>query len=213
MMASTAEEDRRLVARAQGGDFAAFEALVLKYERRLFYLALRILRRQHDAEEVVQQTFVSVIEHIEEFRGQSAFYTWLARIATNHARALLRRESVRRARPLAEDRHAETYDDVPHPEYIAPWRQTPEEIASRRETRELLMKAREELDEKHRLVVSLREVEGLSTAETAESLGISQANVKVRLLRARLQLRERLTRHFGDEATRVAPDHRHRSGA
>jgi RNA polymerase sigma-70 factor (ECF subfamily) len=208
-MQNSAKEDHALVRRAADGDFAAFEVLVSKYERRLYNLAMRILNRQHDAEEVVQQTFLSVIEHIGGFRHESSFYTWLTRIATNHALALLRKQSVRAAVPLADDRSAESFSDVPRPQFIAEWRETPDEIASRRETRELIFGALDELDEKYRLVFLLRDVEGLSTAETAEALAISQNNVKVRLLRARLMLRERLTRLFGDEATQVTPGHDH----
>lgn len=208
-MTEHAEDDRLLVARARQGDFQAFDALVTKYQQRIFTVAQRIVRSQHDAEEVVQQAFLSVLEHLSEFREESSFYTWLTRIATNHALALLRKRAVRQTLPLGEDRSNESYGDVPHPQYVAQWRETPEEIASRRETRELLDQALGELDEKYRLVFILRDVEGLSTAETAEALGISTSNVKVRLLRARLMLRERLTRVFGDEATRVEPGHDH----
>ena len=208
-MPHSVDEDRPLVQRAKSGDFEAFELLVSKYERRLFSVALRIVGRQHDAEEVVQQTFVSVIEHLADFREQSKFYTWLMRIGTNHALALVRKRAVRATVPLADDRSGDSYAEVPHPEYIAQWTETPEEIASRGETRRLLSEAMDELDEKYRLVFVLRDVQGLSTAETAEALGISVSNVKVRLLRARLMLRERLTRVFGDEATRLVPGHDH----
>jgi len=203
------DDDRPLVRLARQGDFAAFEALVSKYERRLYGLALRIVRHRQDAEEVVQQTFVSVIEHLEEFREESTFQTWLMRIATNHALALLRKRSSRSTATFREDHSDEGYAQVPHPQYIAKWRETPAEIAQRRETSQLLREALEELDEKYRLVFVLRDMEGLSTAETAEALGISEANVKVRLLRARLMLRERLTQAFGDESTRLTPDHQH----
>lgn len=205
------DEDRELVERAQGGDFAAFDSLVDKYERRVYHLAVRIVGRSHDADEVVQQTFLSVIEKLKGFRQEARFSTWLTRVATNHALALLRYRSRRRTVPLAEDRGADPDADTPppHPEYIAQWRETPEQIASRRETRRILDAALDELDEKYRLVFLLRDVEGLSTAETAETLGISLSNAKVRLLRARLMLRERLTREFGDEATRLYPGHKH----
>ena len=206
-MTKSVDEDRHLVHRARDGDFAAFEALVTKYERRLYGLAMRILGRRHDAEEVVQQTFLSVVEHLDGFREEASFYTWLMRIGTNHALALLRKRSVRATVPLGEG--DDSYSDVPHPEYIAEWRETPDEIASRRETRQILSEALDELDEKYRLVFLLRDVEGLSTNEAAEALGITPGNVKVRLLRARLMLRERLTRVFGDEATRVVSDHDH----
>lgn len=203
------DDDRPLVQRARQGDYAAFEALVSKYERRLYGLALRIVRHRQDAEEVVQQTFLSVIEHLEDFREESTFQTWLMRIATNHALALLRKRSVRSTAEFRENHSEDDYAQVPHPQYIAKWRETPAEIAQRRETSQLLREALDQLDDKYRLVFVLRDMEGLSTAETAEALGISEANVKVRLLRARLMLRERLTQVFGDESTRVTPDHQH----
>ena len=210
MTASHHDDDLPLVRRARQGDFAAFEGLVDRHEHRIYRLALRILGRTHDAEEVVQQTFLSLIEHLEGFREEARFGTWLARIATNHALALLRRRKVRYTVPLAEDGGGdERYADVPHPKFIAAWQETPEAIASRRETRALLDAALETLDEKYRVVFVLRDIEGLSTEETAEALELSQSNVKVRLLRARLMLRERLTRLFGDEATQVTPHHDH----
>jgi RNA polymerase sigma-70 factor, ECF subfamily len=94
-------------------------------------------------------------------------------------------------------------DGIPHPEFIAYWRQSPEDLVHRHETQRLLDKALVQLDEKHRLVFLLRDVEGLSVKETADALGLSEGNVKVRLLRARLQLREKLTRTFGDERTQI----------
>lgn len=204
------DDDRELVHRAQQGDFEAFESLVGLHEQRVFRLAMRIVRQQQDAEEVVQQTFLSVVEHLAEFREEAKFSTWLARIATNHALLLLRKRARNRTVQLVEDYgDSEDYQSVPRPDFIANWRETPEHIASQRETQRLLAEALDELDEKYRLVFVLRDVEGLSTAETAEALGITEANTKVRLLRARLMLRERLTRVFGDEASRVVPDHEH----
>ncbi len=208
-MSEPIEAERELVRRARRGEFEAFEALVARYERRLYSLALRMVRHRQDAEEVVQQTFLSVIEHLPQFREESSFYTWLMRIATNHALALLRRRASRPTVALREDGSSEEDNGpLPHPEFIAQWRETPDDIAQRREIRQLLAEALDELDEKYRWVFLLRDVEGLSTAETAEALGITEANVKVRLLRARLMLREKLTRLFGDQATRVPP-HRH----
>ena len=208
-MTERSDDDIPLVHRAQQGDFAAFESLLGRHERRIYRLARRIVHQVQDAEEVVQQTFLSAIEHLKGFREEALFSTWLTRIATNHALALLRKRSQQRTVPLADDRTSDADQDVPHPEFSAQWRETPEEIASRRETRELLDRALEQLDEKYRLVFLLRDVEELSTNETAEALDISPANVKVRLLRARLMLRELLTLQFGDEATRVFPGHKH----
>lgn len=198
--------EQQLVRRARAGDFEAFEALVARYERRVYGLALRLLRHRQDAEEVVQQTFLSVIEHLAGFREEASFYTWLMRIATNHALALLRRRTNRATVALRDDVASEDEEaGLPRPEFIAQWRETPDQIAQRREVRRILDQALDELGEKYRLVFLLRDVEGLSTAETAEALGITEANVKVRLLRARLMLREKLTRLFGDEARRLAP--------
>jgi RNA polymerase sigma-70 factor (ECF subfamily) len=206
-MSQTADDDRPIVLAAKNGDFSAFDSLVSKYERRLYAMAVRIVRHRQDAEEVVQQTFLSVIEHLREFREESSFYTWLMRIATNHALGLLRRRSVRATVPLAADGAPEDYADVPRPGFIARWKETPDRIAANRETGRLLAEALDALDEKYRLVFLLRDVEGLSTAEAAEAMQITEANVKVRLLRARLMLRERLTRLFGDESTRVEQHH------
>jgi len=208
-MTSPTDEDRPLVHLARKGDYSAFDALVSKHERRLYGLALRIVRHRHDAEEVVQQTFVSVIEHLQDFREESTFQTWLTRIATNHALALLRKRSNRPTVEFREESSEEGYAQVPHPQYIAAWRNDPSELAQRRETARLLREALDELDEKYRLVFLLRDVEGLSTRETAQALQISESNAKVRLLRARLMLRERLTQTFGDRSTQVAPHEDH----
>jgi RNA polymerase sigma-70 factor, ECF subfamily len=203
-----ADADRPLVAQAKAGDFAAMESLLVKYERQVFGVARRIVQQHQDAEEVVQQTFLSVIEHLGEFREESQFRTWLLRIATNHALALLRKRAVRASSSIDEAEAENGYEGIPHPEYIAVWRDTPEEIAVRHETRQHVDEALAELNEKYRVVFVLRDIEEFSTRETADILGISVETVKVRLLRARLMLRERLTRLFGDQSTRVAP-HEH----
>ena len=98
---------------------------------------------------------------------------------------------------------------MPHPEYIADWRQSPAQLVHKNEIQRLLNEALAQLDEKHRLIFLLRDVEEFSIKETAEALGLSEANVKVRLLRARLQLREHLTKTLGDPATRLIRHHDH----
>lgn len=202
------DPDSELVRQAQSGDYAAFEQLVGRHEQHVYSLALRIVGQVHDAEEVVQQTFLSVIEHLKGFRSDAKFSTWLVRIATNHALLILRKRTRRNEQPLGGE-HSRSDDDddapLPHPQFIAAWRETPDQLAARRETQQALQDALAELGEKYRVVFLLRDVEGLSTAETADALGISEANVKVRLLRARLMLRERLTHLFGDEEKRVDP--------
>ena len=204
------DEDRRLVEQAKAGDFAAMESLLVKYERQVYGVGRRILGQHQDAEEVAQQTFLSVIEHLGEFREESQFRTWLLRIAANHALALLRKRSVRAGPSLDQPGAQDSYAGIPHPEFIAAWRESPEELAMRKETRQAVDDALSDLDEKYRLVFVLRDIEGLFTRETADVAGISVEAVKVRLLRARLMLRERLTRLFGNESARVAP---HEQGA
>ena len=204
-------EDLALVRRARQGDLAAFEQLVAAYERRVYTLARRIVGHEQDAEDVTQQTFVSVLEHLAGFREEASFYTWLMRIATHAALKVVRKRKGLPTVSLDEmTEPQEGYEGIPHPEFIADWRQSPEELVRNNEIRRLLDDALAELDENHRVVFLLRDVEGMSVKETADSLGISEANVKVRLLRARLQLRERLTRKLGDPMRQLArPPHPH----
>ncbi len=204
----TPDPDAERVRRAREGSFEAFDELVARHERSIYGLALRIMQRPEDAEDVVQQTFLSVLEHLKDFGGQSQFRTWLVRIATNHALKALRK---RRGLPTVPMDSAQVEDAaaLPHPQFIAPWRDEPGNVAGQRETRELLARALDRLDEKYRLVFVLRDVEELSTEDTAELLGISVANAKVRLLRARLMLREQITQALGDPARQVVGDHAH----
>lgn len=200
--------DIGLVRRAKAGDLAAFESLTNKYERRVYSLARQILRQEQDAEDVTQQTFLSVLEHLEGFREESSFATWIFRITTHAALKVIRKRKGLSTVSLDETTdERDGYDSVAHPEYIADWRQSPEQLVAKNETRRLLDEALAQLDEKHRVIFLLRDVEGFSVKETAETLNLSEANVKVRLLRARLQLREHLTRALGDPARRfVRPD-------
>ncbi len=199
-------DDAELVRRAKAGELPAFEALTARHEQRVYTLALRMLHNEHDAEDVTQQTFLSALENLAGFREEARFSTWLLRIATHAALKVLRKRRGLDVVSLDEaTRPDPDTDHIPHPEYIADWRESPERLVQNRETRRLIEEALAELDEKHRLVFLLRDVQGLSVRETAEVLGLTEVNVKVRLLRARLQLRERLTRAFGDPARRLAP--------
>jgi RNA polymerase sigma-70 factor, ECF subfamily len=202
--AAEEESDAELVRRAQAGELDAFEALAERYEERVYSLALRMLRHEQDAEDVTQQAFLSALEALKNFRGEASFSTWLLRIATHAALKVIRKRKGLETVSLEEATEpGEDYGSIPHPEYIADWRQSPEQLVHRNEVRRLLDAALGKLDEKHRLVFLLRDVEGLSVKETAEALGLSEANIKVRLLRARLQLREELTRTLGDPARQV----------
>jgi RNA polymerase sigma-70 factor (ECF subfamily) len=152
-----------------------------------------------------------VLEHLDGFREEASFSTWVHRIATFAALKVLRKrrglETVPLEVPVDDSANG---GSLPRPDYIADWSMNPEELASRNEVRGLIESALERLDEKHRLVFVLRDIQGFTVRETSESLGISEANVKVRLLRARLQLREQLTRVFGDpDRVLRRGDHRH----
>jgi RNA polymerase sigma-70 factor, ECF subfamily len=202
--------DHELVQRAKTGDLDAFDTLITRHERRVYGLAMRMLRHEQDAEDVTQQTFLSVLENLDGFRGEASFSTWLLRIATHAALKIVRKRQGLDVISLEESTEpAQNSDTIPHPEFIADWRQSPEELVARRETQRLLDEALARLDEKHRLVFLLRDVEGFSIKETADTLGLSEANTKVRLLRARLQLREQLTQALGDPATRLMRSHHH----
>lgn len=199
-----------LVRRAKAGDLAAFEELVSRHERQIYSLVFRILQNPQDAEDVTQQAFLSAVENLAKFREEASFGTWLYRIATFAALKVIRKRKGLETVSLEEATEPqEDYDSIPHPEYIADWKQSPGELVERNETRRLLDDALVKLDEKHRLVFVLRDVEGMSVAETAAALGLSESNVKMRLLRARLQLREELTRTLGDPATRIERGHHH----
>jgi RNA polymerase sigma-70 factor (ECF subfamily) len=202
--------DIELVHRSQAGELDAFEALTTRYEQRVFSLARRMLRQEQDAEDVTQQTFLSALENLKGFRGEASFATWLFRIATHAALKVIRkRKGLETVSLEAATEGTDSVDAIPHPEFIADWRQSPEELVQRNETRRLLDEALARLDEKHRLVFLLRDVEGLSIKETADALGLSEANTKVRLLRARLQLREQLTRTLGDPDKQLIRSHDH----
>ena len=186
-------EEQALVDRARAGDMQAFTKLVDKYERKIFRLAKHITQNDEDAEDVLQESFLKAFSNLDTFQGQSKFYTWLVRIAVNEALMKLRKRKSDRTVSLDEPH--ETEEDTVTRE-IAVWEDDPEKKYSRDELAEILRKAVDGLKPAFRTVFVLRDIEELSTEETAEALGISVPAVKSRLLRARLQLREKLTRLF-----------------
>jgi len=186
-------EEQALVDRARNGDAAAFTELVERYERKIYRLAKHITQHDEDAEDVLQESFMKAYSNLDSFQGQSKFYTWLVRIAVNEALMKLRKRKSDRT--VSMDEPHETEEDTVTRE-IAVWEDDPEKKYSREELREILARAVDSLKPGFRTVFVLRDIEELSTEETAEALGISVPAVKSRLLRARLQLRERLTRLF-----------------
>jgi RNA polymerase sigma-70 factor (ECF subfamily) len=175
--------DGEVVARVIAGDTAIFEILMRRYNQRLFRVARGILHADAEAEEAVQQAWVSAYVNLAQFGGAAAFSTWLTRIVINEALARSRKQ-IRLAEVDIEEQH----DVTPFKAQTA----TPEDQASRRETGAILERAIDRLPENYRVVFMMREVEQLSVAETAQCLALSEENVKVRLHRAKAMLRDSL---------------------
>jgi RNA polymerase sigma-70 factor, ECF subfamily len=186
-------DELALVASAKAGDVTAFEELVRRYDRNVFRIAQHITQNREDAEDVVQDAFIKAYTNLKQFQGQSKFYTWLVRIAVNEALMKLRRR--RPERTVSLDEEIKTEDDSV-PREVADWSPNPEQQYKQAELREILDKTINGLPASFRTVFVLRDVEGLSTEETADALELSVPAVKSRLLRARLQLRERLNKYF-----------------
>jgi RNA polymerase sigma-70 factor, ECF subfamily len=186
-------DETPLVVRAKAGDVEAFSDLVRHYDRRVFRMAKQITQNDDDAEDVLQETFLKAYTHLDDFQGNSKFYTWLVRIAVNEALMKLRKRRSDRTVPL--DEPIDTGEDEMIRE-IAVWDENPEETYSREELATVLDQAVQSLKPAYRTVFVLRDIEEMSIEETAEALGLSISAVKSRLLRARLQLREKLTRQF-----------------
>ena len=189
-----------LLAQSREGDTRAFAELVRRYEGKIFRLAQHITQNREDAEDVLQETFMKSYEHLDQFKGDSKFYTWIVRIAVNQALMKLRRRKTDKSVSL--DEQIDTGEDTIVRE-IAAWDEDPEQRFSREELGSILDRAIQSLEPPYRSVFVLRDIDELSTEETAEALGLSVPAVKSRLLRARLQLREKLTRYFkrkGDDA-------------
>jgi RNA polymerase sigma-70 factor (ECF subfamily) len=185
--------DEELVESAKQGDPDAFPQLVKKYSRRILRVGRNITNNDEDAEDVLQETFLKAYTHLDGFQGNSKFYTWLVRIAMNEALMKLRKRKGDKVVSL--DEQLDTGEDTVTRE-IAVWEGNPEDRYSQEEIREILDKTVASLPEAFRTVFMLRDVEELSTEETADVLKLSIPAVKSRLLRARLQLREKLTRQF-----------------
>ena len=179
----------------RSGDSQALAALFEAYADRIYRLALSLLRDPAAAEDIVQETFVSAMTHLDRFEGRSSVGTWLYRVGYNASLDRLRR---RREEPLPPDEPGDEGDAVPLPRSLVEWRLTPESRQAEGEIAAELDRAIGELPESLRVVFVLRDVDELSTLETAEALGLTEGAVKVRLHRARLALREKLSDYFGE---------------
>jgi len=187
--------DQALVEKAKAGDYQAFEALVNRYEGKVYRLSMRMLRNQEDAEDALQEAFLQVYRGLKGFEGRSSFSTWLFRLATNVCLMKIRHRETEPARLLPLEDYLPRHEEGEHP-HIQDWPDKPEEVLLTKESREKMLEALEKLPPEYRAVFILRDVEGFSNAEAGEALGISVAAVKSRLHRARLTLRGMLSDYF-----------------
>jgi RNA polymerase sigma-70 factor (ECF subfamily) len=178
------------------GDPEEFARLVDAYSAKIYRLAIKMLNQQQDAEDVLQETFLKAYRAIKSFDGRSKISTWLFRIATNEALMVIRRKHPD---TVSIDEPVETEEGEQEPLQIIDWCCLPEEELLSEETKEKLDAAVQKLPERLRVVFLLRDINDLSTHETAEILGLTDTAVKTRLSRARLRLREELSIYFGEK--------------
>jgi len=185
-------DEADVVARAKTRSETAFEQLVEHYQRRAFRLAWKITRNHEDAEDVLQNAFVKAFQNLPDFRGDSRFYTWLVRITINEALMNLRR---RRSNEVSMDESQQAADTTV-PLEIKDQAANPEKRYLQHEVQRILAATINELEPSYQAVVQLRDVEGLSTEQTAQALDLTSSAVKTRLQRARMKLRESLNGYF-----------------
>jgi RNA polymerase sigma-70 factor, ECF subfamily len=193
LMDCSFNQDLALVHACKNGDVAAFEQLVRRYEVRLFRIAQHITHNREDAQDAVQEAFVKVFRKLNQFQAKSQFSTWLIRITVNESLMKLRKQHSTREVSIDED-----FESSEHtaPFELADWIPNPEELYKESELRNILRNELQELRPSLRVVFVLRDVEGLSTEQTAEVLELTPEAVKARIWRARLHLRERLSKYF-----------------
>ncbi|QDQ87979.1 RNA polymerase sigma factor RpoE [Alcaligenaceae bacterium SJ-26] len=191
--------DNELVVRVQRGDKAAFDLLVLKYQRKIMRLVSRMVRDQAEVEDVVQEAFIKAYRALPQFRGDSAFYTWLYRIAINTARNWLSAAGRRPSAPSAiETEDGETFDETDNLTDIS----TPESVLASRQVAAAVNEAIETLPDELRTAIVLREIEGMSYEDIAQSMGCPIGTVRSRIFRAREAISARLRPLLDTDAER-----------
>lgn len=190
------KEDERLIARIKDGDYDAFETLVHKYESRIFHHCLKFLNNQDEAEDILQETFLQVYKSLDTFRGEAAFSTWLIKIATNNC--LMKIRKAKRVDIVSIDKPIEV-DGSQLPREIVDWSKNPFLQVSNDEIRAVLDQAIAGLPEDKRVILVLKDVEGFSNIEIGEMLDMTVAAVKSRLHRARLYVRDIVSKYFEDK--------------
>jgi RNA polymerase sigma-70 factor (ECF subfamily) len=197
LLTATAElSDEAIIGRILAGEKALFARIMRRHNQRLYRLARAMLRDDHEAEDALQETWIRAFQNLAQFEGRSRFFTWVAHIAVNECRARIRR---RRRHDMRETRMS-PHDAELRPDRHAP---PPHQRAAAGEMGQLVSRAVDALPRQLRAVFVLREVEGMGTDDTALCLGLTPANVKVRLHRARRQLQESLAAALGEETRRL----------
>ena len=187
------------LAALQQKDKGAFAQVLDQNADRIYRLALKMVGHPQDAEDILQETFIKAFNNIEQFEGRSKISTWLYRIAVNESLMLLRSQ---KGQALPLDKDLETNQGETIPRQIVDWCCLPEKELMSSESRKHIRDAIKSLSDANRAAFILRDVEGLSTREAAETLDISESALKVRLMRARMQLREELTDFFAGKLAR-----------
>ena len=194
-------DEAALVQQACAGDMNAFSRLVVRYQDRVLNTCWRICGNADDAQDLAQEAFLKVMEAIRSFRRQSTFYTWLFRVAVNLALGH-RRQNARQVRLSLHHGNGEQVVEHQAARLVGRVSNEPESPAGRmaaRETEQQILAAMDRLDDEHRTVVVLRDIEGFDYAQIAEILDVPVGTVKSRLSRARMELRERLQRLVADD--------------
>jgi RNA polymerase sigma-70 factor (ECF subfamily) len=190
--------DQQVIDRVLAGEIALYEIIMRRYNQRLYRVARSILRDDAEAEDVLQEAFVSAYQHLDQFAGYSSFATWLTRIAVNEA---LRRLPARKRATQMKEFELDG-EDAMSPVETSP---DPEQRASNSELGRLLEDAVLDLPPHYRSVVMLRDIEEMSTAETAAALDLTEDNVKIRLHRGHAMMRDRLSARVGAQGKNAFP--------
>jgi len=189
------DNDSELIQTINSGQFDLFHDLVKRYEQKLYNFSLRMCRDPSDAEDMVQETFLNVFRYLKDFRYETKFKNWLYRIAASTCIKKRRRSKFAPERELSLEAFIPK-DEIEAQAQVPNWALMPLDQLLNEELTNMINHAIFTLPEKYRLVIVLRDIEGFSTAETAQILGLSASNIKVRLHRARLFLREKLKGYF-----------------
>ncbi len=189
--------EKELIQKAQSGDFDAFSSLIEKYKTKIYNLALKLSGDRHDAEDILQETFLKAVDNIDKFRAESSFGTWLYAIAVNNVRARYAESKKADLRPI-EDYLPASHGEETHGSELFDWGD-PHNIMEQKELREMIDGYLAEMPKKYSMPFILRYYEDMSVKEVADTMKLSVAAAKSRILRARLALREKLSEMFREK--------------